>query len=272
MSPSPWRRVPLELTTDLEHGGRWASLRTATREWCWVNPRPDVADARLRVSLEDAFVDAGGVEECWPTVRGRPDHGDAWARTWSGAAEDASVVVPGVGRLRRRVTGGAAVDVGYEVTGAPGTPFLHAVHALLDLSPHAWIELPQARTLTLLDGDDSDPDPGERPWPSGLDRFGPDDGTAVCALVPRCSSATVVDGDDALGLEWWSDRPELCSLLLWRNLGGWPADGPYRSVGVEPLVGRAADFSTAAPGECATLDASGAFRWRLRVAALRRDA
>jgi hypothetical protein len=55
--------------TDPTHGGRWTSLRSAGREWLWHRPDP----ARRAVRPGDAFVDAGGLEECIPTVRGVPD-------------------------------------------------------------------------------------------------------------------------------------------------------------------------------------------------------
>ena len=73
--------------------------------------------------------------------------------------------------------------------------------------------MPGARTFTVLD-DDTSP----RTWPSGLNTLGPDDGTAVCALLRGCREATVVDGDHALTFTWNSTSgPDLCSLLLWRN-------------------------------------------------------
>ena len=43
---------------------------------------PRRSPRRARVAPGDAFVDAGGLEECLPTVRGAPDHGDAWSRPW----------------------------------------------------------------------------------------------------------------------------------------------------------------------------------------------
>jgi hypothetical protein len=79
-----WRPVPLSVRTDPVWGGRWTSLRSFEREWLWTNPDTEIAQARKRVLPGAAFVDAGGAEECFPTVRGRkPDHGDAWTRTWS---------------------------------------------------------------------------------------------------------------------------------------------------------------------------------------------
>lgn len=253
---------PIDCTVDLAHGGRWTSWRSGRREWLWGNRLVSAAE-RSAAAPGDAFVDAGGAEECLPTVRGRPDHGDAWSRPWSGTSADAWVEVPGLGTLRRSVAAGPVLQVGYRIDGAPGTRFLHAVHALLGLSEDAVLELPEARTMIILD------QPGqERRWPSGLDRLGPDDGTATCAVVPGVRRAVITDGADRLQLDWdCPEAPELCSLMLWRNLGGWPQAAPYRSIGIEPMVGRAADRSTAAPGDCAVIGSSGVFHWSLTIRA-----
>lgn len=260
-----WRPVPLTWSVDAEHGGRWTSLRTAHREWLWTNPDPATAAGRadLGLATEPPFVDAGGGEECWPTVRGEPDHGAAWSRPWSGPPDDAEVTVPGLGVLRRTVRGTDAVEVGYEIGGPPGLGFLHALHLLLDVGPGARLLVPgnpMARSV----GDDG---PG-RPWPDGLDRLGPDDGSAVCVLLTETGSVTVVDGPDALRLSWRSlDQPGHCSLLVWRNLRGWPEQRPYRSIGVEPLLGRAADWRTAADDELARIGPAGRTGWDVTIEA-----
>jgi hypothetical protein len=102
-----------------------------------------------------------------------------------------------------------------------------------------------------------------------LDRLGPDDGSARCLLFPGCGTVVLVDGADALALTWEStDTPELCSLLVWRNLGGWPADRPYRSVGIEPMLGRSGQLDTAEPGERVVLGPTGRLDWRLSMFAL----
>jgi hypothetical protein len=261
----PWRPVPLSVSIDPALGGRWTSIRSFEREWLWTNPDPEIALARRRVLPGAAFVDAGGAEECLPTVRGKPDHGDAWTRTWSTDGAKNTVDVPELGRLSRRISGDNPVVVDYEVTGRPGTPFLHALHTLLDLSSSARLTMPGSPRIIVLDAEDP-----ERDWPSGLDTLGPDDGTAICALVPGCHEAEVVDGEYVLRFAWDSeDAPELCSLLLWRNLAGWPAPRPYRSIGVEPMVGRAADLSTADPSACARIGPLGHFRWVLRLSCRR---
>lgn len=245
---------------DLEHGGRWTSWRVGGREWLWRNPRLSPA-VRTAVRPGDAFVDAGGAEECFPTVRGRPDHGDAWSRPWSGSAADAAVDVPGVATLRRNLATGAQLRIDYRIEGAPETRFLHALHALLALREDAVLELPEARTMIVLD----QPQP-QRRWPSGLDRLGPDDGTAICAVLPRVRQVVITDGADRLQLDWdCPEAPELCSLMLWRNLCGWPEGAPYRSIGIEPMVGRAADLGGADPDSCAVIGPSGRFHWSVTV-------
>ena len=94
MTGDGWVAVPLTLVTDEQHGGRWTSLRAGSREWLWANPDPAVVRSRGTVEPSDPFVDAGGVEECVPTVRGVPDHGDAWSRVWGQDAP--SVELPGI--------------------------------------------------------------------------------------------------------------------------------------------------------------------------------
>src|SRR5512141_877759 len=77
------------------------------------------------------------------------------------------------------VVGTAPVRCDPQVTG--GTPFLRAVHALLEVGPTARIEVPGVETMLVLD-----PEPRVLRWPSGLDLLGPDDGTATCALLAGC--------------------------------------------------------------------------------------
>ncbi|GAA1280341.1 hypothetical protein GCM10009609_50080 [Pseudonocardia aurantiaca] len=270
-SDPAWRRLPLTVTTDLAHGGRWTSLRTSGREWLWRHPDDAVAAARALVRPGNAFIDAGGVEECFPTLRGEPDHGDAWSRPWT-EADGGQRVRLGELHLTRRFQPGAGVGVDYSVTGPPGTPVVHAVHALLDVSPAARLHAPGVGAAHVLD----DPVEGaiaQVPWPSGaLDRLGPDDGTATAVVLPGCARAAVVDGADALVMSWRvtaAGAGTTTALLLWRNLGGWPAGAPYRSIGVEPMAGSAADLAAPAPGRPATTDASGVLRWGLTLTAWR---
>jgi hypothetical protein len=250
-----WELRPLTVEVDLAHGGRWTSLRTPEREWLWHHPDPEVAHARAAVTPGAAFVDAGGVEECLPTVRGEPDHGAVWSRPWS----EVGVAADGF-RFERRIRSDGALTVDYTITGPPHAPFVHAVHALLDVSPDARLEAGGVRTAYLIDHGSA------VPWPSGLDRLGPDDGSATAAVLPGCAEATVVDGADALSFSW---RAEPTSLLLWRNLRGWPEGSPYRSIGIEPMVGATASLADPAPGGAAQLGPDGVLHWGLTVTAWR---
>ena len=59
-----------EVVLDLEDGGRWTSLRMAGREWLWQGLGL-VSGSREGMT---SYVDVGGLDECFPTVRGTPDH------------------------------------------------------------------------------------------------------------------------------------------------------------------------------------------------------
>ncbi|MFD7438778.1 hypothetical protein [Streptomyces sp. NPDC059861] len=265
--------VPLEVVTDLAHGGRWTSLRSGGREWLWRRETPGRED----VAPGDPFVDAGGLEECVPTVRGTPDHGDAWSRAWTREA-DRDVVHADRFTLTRRIRATAdGAEADYVLTADAGFRFLWAAHALLDLSERASVHLPRAartrlfpEAAPLLDG----PWPkgaawveGDWPAPRGLrmDTLGPDDGTAVGAVVDA-SRCCVHDGPDHLSLALEADG-QPTSVALWRNLGGFPAPHPYRSTGVEPLLGRVFDLAEAGPGDAARVPESGEVRWRLTLSA-----
>ncbi|HEY3630496.1 MAG TPA: hypothetical protein VGL21_06330 [Jatrophihabitantaceae bacterium] len=244
--------------TDLACGGRWMSLRLAGREWLWSRSDPD----RAGVRPGDAFVDAGGLEECVPTVRGAPDHGTAWSRPWRRVGAD-EVAECGDFVLRRRLRVSASVTASYRLEAAPGFRFVWAAHALLDVSPAARVELPPGAPTRIYP--DDGPSYVDDAWPAGgLDQLGPDDGTAVGAVVVGPSAVRVHDGE-RLELRVHADQPT--SIALWRNLAGWPVEQPYRSIGVEPMLGAVFDLATAGPGDAATVPANGFVAWELEVSA-----
>ncbi|MFD9705608.1 hypothetical protein [Lentzea sp. NPDC059081] len=243
--------VPLRVEVDHRLGGRWTSLRAADREWLWRRPDP----ARDAVQPGDPFVDAGGLEECVPTVRGFPDHGDAWSRPW----HEGGVDCPDFALRRVIDTRNCAVVVDYELAADPGYRFVWAAHALLDVSPAARLVAPEGTPVLI-----TDPEPVLRSWPAGLDLLGPDDGTAVGAVV-ECGRMLVVDGDQQLDvLVECAGQP--VSIAVWRNLRGWPEDEPYRSVGVEPMLGRTFDRDDRSR-PVAVVPPSGTVRWRLVLTA-----
>ncbi len=262
MVTPPATRVPY-VATDLAHGGRWTSLRLRGREWLWARDEPRRDSARPG----EAFADAGGLEECIPTVRGTPDHGAAWTRRWR-HENGADVVDCDDFVLRRRIrTDALGVSASYRLEAASGFRFIWAAHALLELSPAARLKLPHG-TPTRVYSDAASPYlVGAWPAPLGLplDRLGPDDGTAVGAVAVGCAGVRVVDGADEL--EMSIDADVVTSVALWRNLGGFPAGAPYRSIGVEPMLGSVFDLDQADEPDAVTVPASGSVAWRLDISA-----
>ncbi|MFJ4682431.1 hypothetical protein [Streptomyces sp. NPDC088789] len=269
--------VPLTAETDAGLGGRWTSLTAAGREWLWHRPDP----ARHTVRPGDSFVDAGGLEECVPTVRGLPDHGDAWSRPWRRAGDSDVVETPDFVLHRSIDHRAGAVHARYRLSADPGYRFLWAAHALLDLGVGARLHAP-AGTPTrifpeaahLIDRPWPDHAPHlTGPWPApyglALDRFGPADGTAAGAVLTRCSDVRVTDGPDTLRLTLHAGADVPVSIGLWRNLGGYPAAAPYRSIGVEPMLGAVFDLAEAGEGEAAVVPRGGELCWELHVTATR---
>lgn len=262
------------IVTDRAHGGRWTSLRTGTgpdgegggREWLWHRDEP----RRDGAVPGDAFADAGGLEECVPTVRGTPDHGDAWTRPWSRDGEEESVDCPDFRLVRRIRTEPGRTVVDYRLSADPGYRFLWAGHALLEVSSGARAELRENAPVRLYPDGGAHWTPGLWPRVAGirLDRLGPDDGTALGAVIDTAEAA-VHDGPDTLRLAVEAEGQPV-SVALWRNLGGFPEDAPYRSIGIEPMLGRVFDLAEAGEGDAARVPASGEVNWRLTVSATHR--
>ncbi|WP_327233481.1 hypothetical protein OG349_05380 [Streptomyces sp. NBC_01317] len=265
--PEPGDLLAPGIVTDLAHGGRWTSLAAGGREWLWHRDEP----RRAGVGPGDAFADAGGLEECVPTVRGTPDHGDAWSRPWRRDRydESESVDCPDF-RFTRRVSAGTGrTVVDYRLAAAPGYRFLWAAHALLEVSGQARAVMTGGAAVRLYPDGGAGWIPGSWPETAGvrLDRLGPDDGTALGAVVDT-REVSVRDGDDALHFALEAgDQP--VSVALWRNLGGFPEDTPYRSIGVEPMLGRVFDLAEAGEADAARVGPSGEVHWRLTVTATR---
>jgi hypothetical protein len=263
------------VSVDLAHGGRWTSLRVSGREWLWRRDEP----RRAHVAPGDPFADAGGIEECVPTVRGRPDHGDVWSRAWRDALDGSTEVCCDDFTLRRViVAGGSRVSARYRLSTDPGYRFVWAAHALLDVSAAATLHVPGNPAVRLY------PEAAafvDRPWPPGapfrtvawpgpggmrLDRLGPADGTAVGAIVQDCPTAVVRDGGSGLRLSLIAGAGLPASVALWRNLGGFPADRPYRSIGVEPMLGSVFDLAEARQaGDAVTVPRAGYVEWELQI-------
>ena len=268
-------RPDLRAEVDLAHGGRWTRLMCGDRDWLWHRSEP----AREAARPGEPFRDAGGLEECIPTVRGTPDHGSAWSRPWR-ECDDGSATVAGEDfELTRTIRqDGGEVVADYRLTAAPGWRFVWAAHALLDVSQDARIVAPAGTaTRVFAEGRQLTTHvwPPDAPWQAGawprplgirLDSCGPADGTAVGAVLTDCPSVEVRDRGDRLALTLRADRQPV-SVALWRNLGGFPPGAPYRSIGVEPMLGRVFDLADAGPGDAATVPETGYLDWRLVLSA-----
>jgi len=269
-----------EVGIDLDDGGRWTSLLMAGREWLWSGPGL-LSGGRTGLS---SYVDVGGLDEGFPTVRGNPDHGALWSRPWSVVDSDDEwdVVQTDEAIFLRRLNGGSAPDetgpytvwADYRLIAEPGYRFIWAAHALLDCAVGAQIAVPDGTVCRLF------PEAAEvldRPWPAGapwvtdtwprpggidLGSYSEDDGSAVGAVLVDCPVTSVRDGDLSLRFEL-SCPGQPTSTALWRNLGGFPTDQPYRSLGVEPMLGRVFDLAEAGPDDAAVVPAAGELSWRL---------
>ncbi|GAA0423933.1 hypothetical protein [Leifsonia naganoensis] len=257
---------------DETHGGRWTSLTDPHgREWLWSRAEP----RRPTAAPGDSFPDAGGLEECFPTIGASPDHGELWSRPWRTVVDRPDVLTHDIAyadiRIERTITVSAdRVEAEYALTAPPGMPFVWAAHALLALPVEARVET-SAKRARIWEGGRL----VETGWPRVTDDgdfslFGPDDGSARFCLLPDVASATVVAGHARLrfGIDC-DDQP--VGIGVWRNLGGFP-DGPdrYRSIGVEPVVGHTFDPDLD-PLEAARVPASGEVHWLLSIDAGQND-
>lgn len=252
------------VTIDATDGGRWTSLWLADREWLWAGP--GLLDGPR--TGHTTFTDAGGLDECFPTVRGVPDHGGLWNQPWSDSVTYEDAVL-----TRAFTTSTDSVTVDYHLTAPPGYEFTWAAHALLDCAVGATITAKPSEcrlypeAAQLLGNWPADAPWIATTWPAlDLDTYAESDGTAVGAVLVDCPTATVRDRGTALTTHL-SCPGQPVSTALWRNLAGFPAETPYRSLGVEPMLGRVFDLAEAGPGDAAAVPASGELAWRLTISA-----
>ncbi|MEV6281511.1 hypothetical protein [Kribbella sp. NPDC051770] len=252
--------VTATVGVDLTDGGRWTSLVLGGREWLWSGPGL-VSGPRTG---DPAFTDAGGLDECFPTVRGLPDHGGLWNQVWT--TDGSWDIVEWDGTLLRRkiLADELTVTANYRLTAPAGYRFVWAAHALLDCAVGASIDVPDG-TACRLYLDDSPWVADTWPTSLGLGTYGPTDGSAVGAVLDT-PSASVRDRGRRLTFEL-SCPGQPVSTALWRNLGGFPAGTPYRSLGVEPMLGRVFGLDEAGTGDAAVVPESGELEWRLTVTA-----
>lgn len=251
---------------DAEHGGRITSLRDRSGfEWLWS--RPD--DRRERATPGSTFIDAGGIEECLPTIAGHPDHGDVWSRPWQERDGGLECATDDFTLTRSLHVDAEMVRLRYRLSASPGYRFVWAFHALID--PAADIELdvePGEGFDTWPQGYDSPPVSNSWPRVDAIARFDDvsvDDGTATFGVFPERSRIEARRGSHRLEMRIdGGDHP--ASIGLWRNLGGYPSGAPpYRSLGLEPMLGRHPDLAQAPTESTVVVPASGAVSWAVQL-------
>ena len=262
--------IPLHVQTDRALGGRWVSLRSDNREWLWTNPRDEIVAARPGVDENSTFVDAGGGEECYPCVRAPYDHGLVWNRRWTDAGHGWEECEGDGYRLARRIDDSeGVVRVEYRADARTPREVLHATHLLLDLSEDAALEPVTHGPLLFWD---PRPDAeiealgGEEAY---VRTIGQGEQSAVCYSITDCTALTVRDGDDALHFELSAARDDIpLGFVIWRNLNGWPTP-PYRSLGIEPAIGRDVELPGTIPGGTVAVAPGYPAEWTLTIRATR---
>lgn len=253
------------LETDLSRGGRITSLRSPDGfEWLWTNPRV----TRTSVKPGANFVDAGGAEECFPTIAGVPDHGDVWTREWHRLNASTAYCSTEHARLTRSIRlDEELIVMRYRVDAPPGYRFVWAFHALINPSYELLLRVAEGEAvLTWPSGYQKDP--ARWTWPqvgtqARFDDMTRDDGTAEFALLLDRAELEVQIGARFLCLS--IDAPGLqTSVGVWRNLRGYAWDGaaPYRSIGIEPMLGQNPNRDG---GEGVVVPSDGYLEWTLRL-------
>lgn len=252
-----------EVGIDHQLGGRWTSLRDRRGlEWLWSRDEPRRASAQVG----DPFIDAGGVEECFPTIVGTPDHGDFWTRPWTIHGQGWKVA-SGPFELCRRVRVGESIVVDYELTGPPQARFIWAFHALIEPTEGLRIDAFPGRCRA-WPGDDASP--VETEWPTVLgdprfDVLGPDDGSALFTLLPGQEEVAIHRGSAGLRFRLFCPG-QPTAIGIWRNLGGHPSpESNFRSLGIEPMLGYTPALGNAHEGEAATIPGTGKLNWQLSI-------
>lgn len=257
-----------QIKTDLRHGGRWTSLRGPDgREWL-LTRYPALA-AREAAHPGDPFVDAGGLEECIPTIAGAYDHGDAWARAWSGEDSVASVCGEEFDLRRQISVDGCRVVASYRLSADSGFRFVWAGHASLDLSESARLIAPAGTRIRYWPEHwkirpKLDQREGAWPAPNGTPLAGlqTDDSALFFMLINQ--QELVIE--DSARLRFRLDAPgQPIAIAVWRNLGGWPEDRPYRGIAIEPAIGWHFDRDLADEGETGVVGPSGFVEWMLTI-------
>ncbi|MGC5173081.1 hypothetical protein ACLQ2Q_20775 [Microbacterium sp. DT81.1] len=251
---------------DIRNGARLTSLTDASGfEWLWSRP-----DAR-RQNPGEAFVDAGGAEECFPTIAGDPDHGAVWRREWElEGATGLRCRLPDATITRHISREGDTHTLHYEVTAEPGYRFVWALHALVVAPTELRLLVPGGWPTVHWPRGFQNPE-RRQDWPlvhgTDISDVSVNDGTAAFFLLPGLDQIELHYAGHCLGLRLVvAGQPH--GFGFWRNLEGYSWDGgpAYRSIGIEPMLGANPDIAAAQRARSAAeVPASGRLEWDLHI-------
>lgn len=257
---------------DAAHGARITSLRFGFGELLWSR----ASAYRNTASFGDVFVDVGGIEECFPTVAGNPDHGCVWTRPWQEVSPWRHSCQYGSCRLERAIeVSEETVDFNYLLEAPPGDSFVWAMHALIDPAVDLRLDIPAGAVIQTWPFGYRHP-PNTATWPIAIegrayDDMSVDDGTATFAFLPLTTSLGVRYRRTHVRFDLAAPG-QPAGIGLWRNLGGygWDNTSAYRSLGVEPMLGTTPD-ANAPYGEAAHVPDGGIQEWTVRITAEQAD-
>lgn len=297
MRCTPWEAaVPLTIENDVLEvvvtpgfGARVVSLidRRTGRDW--------MARGGVSTSVgEDAAYgvgEAGGWDECFPTVsrwdathtpwaRQLRDHGDLWGRAWR--VEDhtpATLKTTFEGALfrftRTLALEGATLEAAYAVenTGSAPLPFMWALHALLATRPGETLRLPGMTEVdaAYLAANGRRLPPGRLAWPMGradlpfaIGEVQSSEARFAAKLYGTRAGAASVGGPDGwLDLTWEG----VSDLGIWLTYGGWPSPGSgIHHVALEPTTAAVDHLGQAIErGKAAVLPPGETKEWRVAM-------
>lgn len=275
-------------------GGRVVSLKDMKTGRQWLiegDPVGNTGNEAVYGALE-----ARGWDECFPTVAPcrhdswpgvLRDHGELWGRPWQALREDGSITAwhecERFSFSRRIQLNGNELEVSYSVTNPGRVPFAYiwSQHCLLAVNPSDRIRLDGIASPVVTDGvlkhrmirrQQFD-------WPEvaeiGLDLTKIMDSDTELALKIHASaedrpSATVHGGRSAISFSWAG--PEVPTVGLWLNYGGWPQGGPVHHIAVEPTTAGSDSLASAeGRGEARLLEPGQTHSWRIGIALLQLD-
>ena len=240
-------------------GARVVELRNLRTGRDWMAPGNRGCDAAEGAVYGGA--QAGGWDECFPTVsandevdpawnRRLRDHGDLWGRPWQvhrdGNRIEATFSGGNFSFSRTITLVGSAVDVAYSVEnrGDRALPYLWSQHGVLAVGPRDRLHiagLDAPLSVTFCEHQGLPLKVGQATWPHAPGVLGDlrtlrtSEARLAVKMYGAVSGrfeAAVGRPDDYLCFEW--SQRDAPFVGLWLNFGGWPSEAPVYHIAIEP--------------------------------------